>query len=66
MRVKDNGGYLVSQSEFNQVGQKLNLDSVSLTDDEVVIVPRYTDSSYMRSLNELKALQIGKINWRRI
>lgn len=62
LRVKDNGGYLVSQSEFNQVGQKLNLDSVSLTDDEVVIVPRYTDSSYMRSLNELKTLQVGKIN----
>lgn len=62
LRVKDNGGYLVSQSEFNQVGQKLNLNNVSVTDDEVVIVPRYTDSSYMSSLNELKTLQIGKIN----
>lgn len=62
LRIKDNGGYLISQSEFDQVGQKLNLDNVSVTDDEVVIVPRYTDSSYRNSLNELKTLQIGKNN----
>lgn len=57
--IGDSNKFVLSQSEFNKLAIKLDLEQVSLKEDETVIVPRYTDAKYKRNLNSMKEFEVG-------
>lgn len=57
--IGDTNKFVISQSEFNKIALKLNLDKVNLNENETIIVPRYTDSKYIKTLEELKEFEVG-------
>lgn len=59
LKIGNSRKYVVSNSEFNKVANKLGVKNVSVKENETVIIPRFYTTKYIDGLKKLTKINAG-------